>query len=194
MANIDLVGRLFSMVRNRDGQAHALEPLALRRVQAPEPDRREIPDPERCVQQAIATKLLEGWLANRHQTLVPHTLNFQALSPDEASLLLSVMAAAAQADGQIDEREARQIPLALKRVGAGDAEAAQLIEALGQPQSLAGLLERVTEAGLAAYAYAAALLAINRRSRVNQAFLHYLALRLALPHDVWADLERRYRI
>ena len=34
---------------------------------------------------ALGTKLLEGWLSNRRQTLVPHTLNFRALSPDEAA-------------------------------------------------------------------------------------------------------------
>ena len=48
-------------------------------------------------------------------------------------------------------------------------------------------------AGLAAHAYAAALLAINRRGRVNRAFLDYVARRLGLSAEVAGSLERRYR-
>jgi uncharacterized membrane protein YebE (DUF533 family) len=141
----------------------------------------------------VATKLLDGWLGNRRQTLVPHTLNFRALAPEQSALLLEVMAAAAQADGQVDGSEARQLPLALARAGAGEAEAQALERALREPKPLLPLLAQVQEAGLAAHAYAAALLAINRRGRANRAFLDYLAARLGLGPDVAGSLERRYR-
>ena len=192
MAALDLVGRLFSMVRNRDGQARALEATAFRAAES-DPAPSPISDPERSLQEAVATKLLEGWLSNRNQTLVPHTLNFAALLPEQTSLLVAVMAAAAQADGQVSATEARQIPLALGRLGAGDGVARQLEEALQVPQPLSNLLARAQKANLATHAYAAALLAIERRSRPNRAFLHYLGARLGLSPEVASSLERRYR-
>jgi uncharacterized membrane protein YebE (DUF533 family) len=124
---------------------------------------------------------------------VPYTLNFRALSPDQSALLLGVMAAAAQADGQVDASELRQIPLALARAGAGDGEAWEFERALREPQPLGPLLGQVQEEGLASHAYAAALLAINRRGRANRAFLDYLAARLGLGADAAGSLERRYR-
>lgn len=192
MAGFDLVGRLLSMVGNRDGRARALEASAAPKAQ-PEPAPRLALEPERALQQAVATKLLEGWLSNRNQTLVPHTLNFAALSPDQAGLLVGIMAAAAQADGQVSTVEAQQIPLALGRLGAGEAVSRQLEAALEAPQPLGSLLAQVQEAGLATHAYAAALVAIERRSRANRAFLHYLSARLGLSTDVAGSLERRYR-
>jgi uncharacterized membrane protein YebE (DUF533 family) len=81
----------------------------------------------------------------------------------------------------------------LARAGAGEAEAPALERALREPKPLLPLLAQVQEAGLAAHAYAAALLAINRRGRANRAFLDYLAARLGLGPDVAGSLERRYR-
>lgn len=187
MAGFDLLGRLFGLAANRDGQFRALEPQAL----APLPPRPA--PPEQDLRQAVATKVLEGWLANRRQTLVPHTLNFRALAPAEGRLLLAVMAAAAQADGEVDSAEARQLPLALARVGAGEAEAREIGRLLAELQPLAAVLGEVRAADLATHAYAAALLAINRRPRVNRAFLDYLEARLGLGREVALSLERRYR-
>jgi hypothetical protein len=58
MAGFDLLGRLFSLARNRDGQFHALEPQAL--PPGPPPPRPP-GDPEQCIHVAVATKLLDGW-------------------------------------------------------------------------------------------------------------------------------------
>lgn len=187
---VDITGWLFRTARNRDGQSHALEEQAQRTEPGPA---RPATDPEARLEVALGTKLLEGWLSNRRQTLVPHTLNFRALSPDEAALLVDVMAAAAQADGEVDAREAKQLPLALERAGAGETEARRLHAALAEPQHLGRLLSQVEAVGLAAHAYAAALLAINRRGRVNRAFLDYVARRLGLSAEAAGSLERRYR-
>ncbi len=190
MARFDLLGRLFLLAGNRDGQFRALEPVEL---PPPMPASRPVTDPERDLQVAVGAKLLEGWLANRHQTLVPHTLNFRVLSPEQAALLLGIMAAAMQADGRVDGGEARQLSLALGRVGAGEAEARELDRALREPRPLTALLAEVQEAGLASHAYAAALLVISRRGRANRAFLDYLGARLGLAAEVAGSLERRYR-
>ena len=189
--DLGVFGRLFGSTRGRDGRSQALEDLArsaptLKGLTNPD-------DPAETLQVAVATKVLGGWLANRQQTLVPHTLNFGVLDRVQADLLLAVMAAAAQADGQIDSREARQLPLALRRVGAGEDEERRIDDALAEPQHLSVLLTKVQNAGLATHAYAAALLAINRGTRANRAFLDYLGARLGLASEVAGSLERRYR-
>ncbi len=191
MMSFDLIGRLFGSVRDRDGRADVLESLARHEPTSPAP--RDPSGPDELLQVALATKVLAGWLANRQQTLVPHTLNFRVLGPEQADLLLAVMAAATQADGEIDSREARQLSLALRRVGAGEDETRRLEATLAEPQHLGTLLTRVQEAGLATHAYAAALLSINQGTRVNRAFLDYVSARLGLAPDVAGSLERRYR-
>lgn len=188
-----LLDRIFGSARNRDGRAQALEELAKANLAAAAVGPFPLTDPEKTLRLAVATKLLEGWLANRQQTLVPLALTFQALSPEQAELLLEVMAAAAQADGQVDSAETRQITSALQRLGAGAAEAERLERALREPQNLGLLLTRVQEEGLSAHAYAAALLAISRRGRANRAFLSYLAARVTLAPETAVSLERRYR-
>lgn len=187
--------RLFGRAADRDGRVRALEALADGTPPtdmvpaAAEPDR----GGGSALAELVATKLLDGWLANRRQTLMPHTLNFQALDAAQASLLIGVMAAAAQADGRLDAVEERQLPLALERVGADAAATQALRAAMADPRPIGPLLDSVRAARLGSHAYAAALLAINRASRVNEAFLEYLAARLGLAPDVAASLGRRYR-
>lgn len=191
MAGFDLLGRLRSAVRGRDGQARALEAEA--RAAAP-PLGPVLPtEAERALVDGVAAKLLGGWLANRQQTQMPHTLDFRALPPAQSGLLVAVMAAAAQADGRVDEAELRRLPLALRRAGAGEGEEWELRRALAEPRPLPPLLAEVQEEGLGSRAYAAALLAVDRRNRPNRAFLDYLAARLGLSPEVAAGIERRYR-
>ena len=190
MAGFDLLGRFLSSVRDRDGRAASLEALA----EGPTPAGPPPPDePERTLEAAVATKLLGGWLANRQQTLTPHTLNFRALAPEQGALLVAVMAAAALADGRAEPSRMRHLPMALRRAGAGEGEEWELSRALEEPRPLPPLLADLQEEGLAAHAYAAALMAADRRSRASRAFLAYLAARLGLSAEVAGDLERRYR-
>lgn len=191
MAGLDLAGWLFGMVRSRDGRARVLEEQAL--PAQPDLAPRLVPNPERDLQAVVATKVLDGWLSNRRQTLVPHTLSFAVLPPDQSSLLVAVMAAAVQADGMVEPGTARRVLLTLRRVGADDGLARQIEAALDVPQPLVSLLTQVQEAGLATHAYAAALLAVEQRSRSSRAFLCYLSARLGLAPDVAGSLERRYR-
>lgn len=191
MAGFDLLGRFLSSIRDRDGRAGSLETLAGDAVPPPGPS---VPaEPERPLEAAVATKVLGGWLANRQQTLMPHTLNFRALPPEQAELLVGVMAAAALADGRAEPARMRHLPMALRRAGAGDSEEWALTRALEEPQPLQPLLAELQEAGLASHAYAAALMAADRHSRASRAFLAYLAARLGLSAEVAGNLERRYR-
>jgi uncharacterized membrane protein YebE (DUF533 family) len=43
-----------------------------------------------------------------------------------------------------------------------------------------------------AIVYAASLLAIDRRKRVNRYYLRYLAARLQLPRDLAENIEQRF--
>jgi uncharacterized membrane protein YebE (DUF533 family) len=190
MTALGLIDRLLGTVRDRDGRADALQPAAAG-PGVPPPMRP--PSSQAVLRDATATKLLGAWLANRHQTLVPHTLNFRVLAPEQAGLLIALMAAAVQADGRVDPVEERRMEQALARVGADAGAIGALRAAIAEPQPLSGLLGVVQQAGLAAHAYAAVLLALDRRNRVNRAFLDYLATRLALPAGVASSLERRYR-
>lgn len=146
-----------------------------------------------AVHRCLATKLMGAWLANRRQTLMPHTLNFRALASHEVALVIEIMAAAAHADGGVDEQEERQITLALKLVDADANEAARYREAINDPRPMQTVLDAVRSARVGAHAYAGALLTINRSSPVNRAFLAYLAARLGLPPDLALALESRYR-
>jgi uncharacterized membrane protein YebE (DUF533 family) len=193
VTGLGLIDRLIGAMRDRDGRARALEQDAAG-VSASGSAAEPAPNaPSALMLEAAATKLLAGWLANRHQTLVPHTLNFRALAPEQAELLILTMAAAVEADGQVDPVEERWMEQALARVGAGPEAIRGLRAALAEPQPLSRLLAEVQRAGLASHAYAAVLLSVNRGSRVNRAFLDYLAARLALPAGVADSLERRYR-
>jgi uncharacterized membrane protein YebE (DUF533 family) len=55
--------------------------------------------------EALAVKVLDGWLQNRHQTLFPLTLNLRSLDASGRELLVHMMAAAAEADGGVDAEE-----------------------------------------------------------------------------------------
>lgn len=191
MASSGLLDRILAMARNRDGRAAALEAVA--EPVAPPIGPRLPTDPGRVLEFVVATKVLAGWLANRQQTLMPHTLSFGALSPAQSELLVAVMAAAALADGRVDAAEIKRLPLALRRAGAGEGEEWELRRALDEPRPLQPLLAEVMEEGLGSHAYAAALLSVDRRARANRAFLDYLAARLGLSPDVAGSLERRYR-
>jgi uncharacterized membrane protein YebE (DUF533 family) len=188
--------RLLGSGRNRDGQFHALQEDALAEAPAPGPPNRRHRlghEAGRIVQEALAAKVLGAWLQNRHQTLFPLTLNLGTLDAAGRALLVRMMVAAADADGGIDQAEQDRIAAALDAIGGGEAERRLLAEAIGAPVPLGTLLRQVQEARLGPHGYAASLLALDRRSRVNQAWLDYLAARLALPAEVTASLGRRYR-
>lgn len=198
-----LMGRFFMLARNRDGQSHALQEDALgwavAEPERPEPGpapparrRRQGPQPQRIVMEALALKVLNAWLQNRHQTLFPLTLNLQSIDPPGRELLVHMMVAAAEADGEVDQDEQGRIIRALDAAGGKEAERILLRRALDQPRPLAKLLRAAQEAHLGAHAYAASLLVLDQRSRVNQSYLEYLAARLSLPAEVTNSLNRRY--
>ncbi len=141
--------------------------------------------------ESLGQKVLHAWLQNRNQTLLPLTLNLRSLDLEERSLVLCVAASAVAANGRGPDLGLADAALA--RIGAGERERQVLRDALAAGTTR-GLFEAVTAAGLGTHAYGAALLAVDRRDRVNQHYLAYLAARFALPDDAVASLHRRYRM
>ncbi|GEP02929.1 hypothetical protein MOX02_09670 [Methylobacterium oxalidis] len=167
-----------------DEEAPRAEPAAGRTVGAR-------PDARTPVIDGIGQKVLHAWLQNRHQTLVPLTLNLRSLQPEERALVLRVVAAAVAAGGRAPDLDLADAALA--RIGARDEDRRALRAALEAGEAR-GLYEAVQAAGIGTVAYGAALLAVDQRSRLNQLFLAWLAARLAVSDDAAASLHRRYRV
>jgi uncharacterized membrane protein YebE (DUF533 family) len=149
--------------------------------------------PRAIVDEALAQKVLHGWLQNRHQTLFPLTINFRTLEPGQARLLTQAMAIALQAVGSLPEGRLGEVGGWLRGVGASKEEQAELHSALMAPPSLATMVRDVQHAGIAAYAYAVCLVAADQRDPAARLFLDYLATRWALPTNLIRSVNRRYR-
>jgi uncharacterized membrane protein YebE (DUF533 family) len=140
----------------------------------------------------VAAKVLIDWLRNRQQLLVPFTLDLRKLDSVLGNCVIHAMAAAAQADGTLDEQTRARVGSALERVHGTDEQRALLEEALQKPLALREVLHDVKDPQTGAIYYAASLLAIDRRKRVNRYYLRYLAARLQLSPELSRNLERRF--
>ena len=147
---------------------------------------------DESVVQVLASKILIDWLRNRQQLLVPLTLDLQKLEPAQTEILVQAMVAAAQADGGPDPGDHERLAAALRRLNASEAHRSALTSAIDRPRPLFEVLAQVKDVQAGAQVYAASLLAIDRRKRVNRYYLRYLAARLQLPSDVARSLEQRF--
>jgi uncharacterized membrane protein YebE (DUF533 family) len=80
----------------------------------------------------------------------------------------------------------------LRLTNAAEAQHAMLEATIGHAKSLHEVLEGVPDVQAGALVYAASLLAVDRRKRVNRYYLRYLAARLQLPRDLVRSLEKRF--
>lgn len=199
------LGRLFGGNVSRDGQAPALEEHAtgldltqiatLAEAAGAGAGRRQRPlaDPRAALETALSQKVLHAWLQNRHQTLFPLSVNLRNLEPDKAAVLarMAALAGLAATSGRSDALARARAWL--DSVGA-DAHVRDAFEqASGDEPALTGLLLAVQDAGIGAYAYVAALVALDSRDPAASPFLEYLAARLAVPATVVRSANRRYR-
>ena len=150
------------------------------------------PSFDESVVQILASKILIDWLRNRQQLLVPLTLDLRKLEPREVEMLLQAMVVAAQADGALDDGDRARLAAALRLTNATEDQQAALGDLVGRARSLHDILADLPDVQAGALIYAASLLAVDRRKRVNRYYLRYLAARLGLPRDVVRDLEQRF--
>ena len=214
---VGLLGRLFTTGPQRDGASEALEALATGITPAslsigveagsmppgPMPpgsapsaarSRRERAlDDSDPMAVALAQKIMHGWLQNRHQTLFPLTVNLRTLSATQVATLAGMIAVAASCCGAASAERASSIQAWFGQAGADDAGLADLQRALAAPPPLGAVIDAALAESLGAYAYVAALIAIDRHDPATGFFLDFLAARLALPVTVIRSANRRYR-
>ncbi len=187
-----LEGRL-----DRDGQTPGDETL-------PEPDPGEMEGggsrrdrrlglPREILDRSLSQKVLDGWLQNRHQVLVPLTFRLGRLGPEDVGLLMRFTAAAVLNASVADDTARSIAERWLGDIGARPETVALYREALDAPVPLSSLIQAVRDSDLAPYAYAAAVAAIDMREPVARLFANFIAARLALPADAVRSIDRRYR-
>lgn len=150
------------------------------------------PEYDDSIVDILASKILIDWLRNRQQLLVPLTVDLQKLEPAEVETLMHAMIAAAQADGAFDPGDRERLTAALRLLNAAESQHAMLPGILAHRKPLNEVLSGVPDVQAGAVVYAASLLAIDRRKRVNRYYLRYLAARLKLPRDLARNVEQRF--
>ena len=185
---------------DHDGRAAALEPPVPGRADGTPQDEtpggrrdRRLRLPQEILDRSLSGKVLDGWLQNRHQVLVPLTFRLGRLEADDVALLMRFTAAAVLNASRADEAVRRGVERWLGEVGAGATAIAAFGAALEAPEALSRLLAAVRERDLAPYAYAAAVVASDPRDPAGRLFASFIAARLALPADAVRSVDRRYR-
>ncbi len=109
---------------------------------------------------------------------------------DRANLILAAMINAAKADGAIDQQELARI---VGRLEESDAEArAFVMDELGKPIDLEGLVRAVPDREAAVQVYAASLLATEADTDAERAYLRRLAAGLGLEQPVVESVHRAF--
>jgi uncharacterized membrane protein YebE (DUF533 family) len=108
----------------------------------------------------------------------------------EAVLLVEAMAAAAHADGALDDEERARIVTRAQQAGLTADELAVVERALVAPPGAAALAARVATPAQAEQVYGASLLAVRVDSDAERAYLADLASRLRLAPEAVARLHR----
>ena len=135
----------------------------------------------------VMTKVLHGWLQNRHQVLFPLAVNLGNLSAAQRQVLAAFAAVALLSD---DAARGREVSLrAWLSASYGDAALMEALDvALDNPPAMSRAIAAVVAEDLAAYAYVAAVIALQARGSL----LEYFATRLNLPATLVRSAQRRY--
>lgn len=192
--------RLLERRIDRDGQASALEP-ALAAPPAADLDLaldsgrrdRRLKLPQEILDRSLSGKVLDGWLQNRHQVLVPLTLRLDRLDADDVSLVMRFTAVAVLNATDAGPSARRFAERWLAEIGAVSDGLAPFHAALDDPPPLNRALAALRERDLAPFAYAAAVAAVDTREPVGRLFASFVAARLALPADAVRSIDRRAR-
>jgi hypothetical protein len=155
-----------------------------RRHRAVEPGRRQLAE-------AVGQKVLHGFLQNRHQTLMPLSVNLTRLAEGECAALARFAAVAARAGGA--EAALDPVRAWLRGSGADAGLLAAFEAALRSPPPLDAALAALVEPETALIAFILCLVAAREAGPAGWAFADYVALHRALPNAAVRAAERRYR-
>lgn len=155
-----------------------------RRHRAVAPGRRQIAE-------VVGQKVLHGFLQNRHQTLMPLSVNLARLPEADRTALARFAAVAARAG----RAEAAPDPVRTWLAGSGaDADLLAAFEAaLRSPPPLDAALAALSEPETALIAFILCLVAARGAGPAGWAFADYVALHRTLPTSAVRAAERRYR-
>ncbi len=106
----------------------------------------------------------------------------QALQ-NNAKVVLRAMINAAKADGQIDQAEMQRITDKLQEAGADQEARNYVLEEMGKPLDLEGMIRDVPDQEVGAQVYAASLLSIEVDTAAEQDYLRRLAAGLQLESE-----------
>ncbi len=190
--------RMFERRLDRDGDVPALEPRTLDAAPAADAGdlgrrERRLRLPQEILDRSLGGKVLEGWLQNRHQVLVPLTLRLGRLDPDDILRVIRFTAVAVLNATDAGPASRRFAERWLTEIGASAEMLAPFREALDQPPALIVTLAALRERDLGPYAYAAAVAAVDARAPAARLFAAYIAARLNLPADAVRSIDRRAR-
>lgn len=107
-----------------------------------------------------------------------------------SQVLVKAMAAAAQADGKLDQDEVNRISGGVSRMGAAAPSQVELVTALSTPVDPQELINAATSPEAALQIYAASVMAIRPDSAVEQRYLANLAESLAIDPALKAQIDR----
>ncbi len=194
--------RLLNTTANRDGRSEAVERPAKPKIiaaaiaePAPDTERRDRGFwlPQELLDRCLAQKVMDGWLQNRHQVLLPLTFRLGRLGAEHIDVLMRFTATVVLIGSAADARDVDSAEHWLGEVGAGERGIAVFRAALSTPQPLSDTLRVVRDAGLEPYAYAAAVAVANTREPAGHLFANFIAARFTLPADAIRSIDRRYR-
>ena len=186
---------------DRDGQAPALEGghippdiLKLSEAAVPRSRRDVLPgSPQDVLDRSLASKVLQGWLQNQQQTLVPLTLRLDKLGDESLRTLMRFAAVACLAGTHTDAGRQAAMARWLRSIGADDGGIREFTAALERAHPLSPLVRAIRADGLEPQAYAVAVMATDQRQPAGRLFANYIAARLELPPDAVRSVDRRYR-
>lgn len=146
---------------------------------------------ESQVRDVVALKVLHGWLQNRHQTLMPLSVNLVRLGEADRDLVARFAALAALSGG--DRTAPDRLRTWLASVGADGAALSAFSDALAEPPALPRCMADLARPDLAPLAFVAALVGARDGGPASRLFADYVAARLTLPNAAIRSAERRYR-
>lgn len=153
---------------------------------------RDIAPGRRQILDAVGQKVLHGFLQNRHQTLMPLSVNLAALDEAERGAIARFAAVAAQAGGAAEAP--RPVRGWLAASGADDGTLAAFEAALRAPPPLTVALAGLTKPETDLIAFILCLVAAREAGPAGWAFADYIAASRALPSTLVRAAERRYRV
>ena len=147
------------------------------------------------ISDALSAKLLHGWLQNRHQTLMPLTLNLSLMTSEQQEYLAGISASLLLAGRSADDA-AEFAPVMrswLSGLGGGTTALAAFDRAIEAPMPLNVIFEMAQASELTIYTYVSALMASDPRFPVSVMLCDMVQARFDLPTALVRSAVRRYR-